>query len=117
MPAVSAACPSAGELDGGLSGGQQITATAKYTIMRCSGPVKSTNGGFRPALTALPSTSRAERKITAEFFPLRAECINTGIACYNMLDPKNSVALIMLFSGSNLSYNEEVIGLTGHCLS
>ena len=39
------------------------------------------------------------------------------IACYNMLDPKNSVVLIMLFSGSNLSYNEEVIGLTGHCLS
>ena len=53
MPAVSAACPSAGELDGGLSGGQQITATAKYTILRCSGPVKSTNGGFRPALTQL----------------------------------------------------------------
>jgi hypothetical protein len=40
-----------------------------------------------------------------------------GIACYNMFDPKNGVALVMLFSGSNLSYNEEVIGLTGHCLS
>ncbi|MGO5097636.1 hypothetical protein ACTQ34_17835 [Agathobaculum sp. LCP25S3_E8] len=53
----------------------------------------------------------------AGFFPLRAECINTGIACYNMFDPKNGVALVMLFSGSNLSYNEEVIGLTGHCLS
>lgn len=39
------------------------------------------------------------------------------IACYNMFDPKNGVALVMLFSGSNLSYNEEVIGLTGHCLS
>ena len=80
--------------DGGLSGGQQITATAKYTILRCSGPVKSTNGGFRPALTALPSTSRAERKITAEFFPLRAECINTGIAC-EFLRPLN--LLIVLF--------------------
>ena len=44
-------------------------------------------------------------------------CINTRIACYNMFDPKNGVALVMLFSGSNLSYNEEVIGLTGHCLS
>ena len=43
--------------------------------------------------------------------------IATGIACYNMFDPKNGVALVMLFSGSNLSYNEEVIGLTGHCLS
>lgn len=43
--------------------------------------------------------------------------IATSIACYNMFDPKNSVALMMLFSGSNLSYNEEVIGLTGHCLS
>ena len=32
-------------------------------------------------LGALPSTSRAEGKITAGFFPLRAECINTGIAC------------------------------------
>ena len=68
-------------------------------------------------LGALPSTSKAEGKITAGFFPLRAECINTGIACYNMFDPKNGVALVMLFSGSNLSYNEEVIGLTGHCLS
>ena len=33
-------------------------------------------------LGALPSTSKAEGKITAGFFPLRAECINTGIACY-----------------------------------
>ncbi len=32
-------------------------------------------------LGALPSTSRAEGKIMAGFFPLRAECINTGIAC------------------------------------
>ena len=32
-------------------------------------------------LWALPSTSKAEGKITAGFFPLRAECINTGIAC------------------------------------
>ena len=31
-------------------------------------------------LGALPSTSKAEGKITAGFFPLRAECINTGIA-------------------------------------
>ena len=46
-----------------------------------------------------------------------AEWLSRGIACYNMFDPKNSVALVMLFSGSNLSYNEEVIGLTGHCLS
>ena len=68
-------------------------------------------------LGALPQASKAEGKITAGFFPLRAECINTGIACYNMFDPKNGVALVMLFSGSNLSYNEEVIGLTGHCLS
>lgn len=33
-------------------------------------------------LGALPSTSKAEGKITAGFFPLRAECINTGIACH-----------------------------------
>ena len=46
-----------------------------------------------------------------------AEWLSRGIACYNMFDPKNGVALVMLFSGSNLSYNEEVIGLTGHCLS
>ena len=32
-------------------------------------------------LGVLPSTSKAEGKITAGFFPLRAECINTGIAC------------------------------------
>ena len=32
-------------------------------------------------LGALPSTSKAEGKITAGFFPLRAECISTGIAC------------------------------------
>ena len=34
-------------------------------------------------LGALPSTSKAEGKITAGFCPLRAECINTGIACYH----------------------------------
>ena len=45
------------------------------------------------------------------------EWVPPCIACYNMFDPKNGVALVMLFSGSNLSYNEEVIGLTGHCLS
>ncbi len=32
-------------------------------------------------LGALPRASKAEGKITAGFFPLRAECINTGIAC------------------------------------
>ena len=32
-------------------------------------------------LGALPSTSKAEGKITAGFCPLRAECTNTGIAC------------------------------------
>ena len=32
-------------------------------------------------LGALPSTSKAEGEITAGFFPLWAECINTGIAC------------------------------------
>ncbi len=41
-------------------------------------------------LGALPSTSKAEGKITAGFFPLRAECINTGIACYFFLKYKNS---------------------------
>ena len=39
-------------------------------------------------LGALPSTSRAEGKITAGFFPLRAECINTGIACRYFLKTK-----------------------------
>ncbi|EKX94092.1 hypothetical protein HMPREF9998_00555 [Peptostreptococcus anaerobius VPI 4330 = DSM 2949] len=39
-------------------------------------------------LGALPSTSKAEGKITAGFFPLRAECINTGIACYNEFAPE-----------------------------
>ncbi len=33
-------------------------------------------------LGALPSTSKAEGEITAGFFTLRAECINTGIACH-----------------------------------
>ena len=47
----------------------------------------------------------------------KAKWLSWRIACYNMFDPKNGVALVMLFSGSNLSYNEEVIGLTGHCLS
>lgn len=32
-------------------------------------------------LGALPQASKAEGKITAGFFPLRAEYINTGIAC------------------------------------
>ena len=32
-------------------------------------------------LGALPKASKAEGKIAAGFFPLRAECINTGIAC------------------------------------
>ena len=38
-------------------------------------------------LGALPSTSKAEGKITAGFFPLRAECINTGIACRFLCTP------------------------------
>ena len=33
-------------------------------------------------LGALPSTSKAEGEITSGFFPLWAECINTGIACH-----------------------------------
>ena len=72
-------------------------------------------------LGALPSTSKAEGKITAGFFPLRAECINTGIACYNefatmslTLKGRGKNALLR---GSYPSYNEGVIGLTGHCLS
>ena len=32
-----------------------------------------------------------------------------------MFDPQNGIATVVLFNGSNLSYNEEVIGLTGHC--
>ena len=68
-------------------------------------------------LGALPQASKAEGKITAGFFPLRAECINTGIACYNMLDPKSSMLKNVLFSGSYQSYNERVIGLSKHCLS
>ena len=41
-------------------------------------------------LGALPSTSKAEGKITAGFFPLRAECINTGIACHFLGNTKTA---------------------------
>ena len=52
--------------------------------------------------------------------PQQAVCgkwIATSIACYNMFDPQNGIATVVLFNGSNLSYNGRVIGLTGHCLS
>ena len=98
---------------------KKTTASGKPVMVQSVRRTRSRRMKFcvQGGLGALPQASKAEGKITAGFFPLRAECINTGIACYNMLDPKNSVVLIMLFSGSNLSYNEEVIGLTGHCLS
>lgn len=43
--------------------------------------------------------------------------LSTRNACYNMFDPQNGIATVVLFNGSNLSYNGRVIGLTGHCLS
>ena len=68
--------------------------------------------GFRGAA---PDKQRAV--FAAAEIARKAKWVPLCPACYNMFDPKNGVALVMLFSGSNLSYNEEVIGLTGHCLS
>ena len=86
---------------------KKTTASGKLVLVKSVRRTRSHRMKFcvQRGLGALPSTS---------ILPV---CINTGIACYNMFDPKNGVALVMLFSGSNLSYNEEVIGLTGHCLS
>ena len=39
----------------------------------------------------MPSTSIAGRKSLGGFSVPRPVCINTGIACYNMFDPKDSV--------------------------
>ena len=98
---------------------KKTTASGKLVLVKSVRRTRSHRIKFcvQRGLGALPSTSKRRGKSRRDFLLCGPVCINTGIACYNMFDPKNGVALVMLFSGSNLSYNEEVIGLTGHCLS
>ena len=71
---------------------KKTTASDKLVLVKSVRRTRSHRMNFcvQRGLGALPSTSKAEGKITAGFFPLRAECINTGIACYFFLKYKNS---------------------------
>ena len=62
---------------------KKTTASGKLVLVISVRRTRSRRMKFcvQGGLGALPSTSKAEGKITAGFFPLRAECINTGIAC------------------------------------
>ena len=62
---------------------KKTTASGKLVLVKSVRRTRSHRMKFcvQRGLGALPSTSKAEGKITAGFFPLRAECINTGIAC------------------------------------
>ena len=61
---------------------KKTTASGKLVLVKSVRRTRSHRMKFcvQRGLGALPSTSKAEGKITAGFFPLRAECINTGIA-------------------------------------
>ena len=63
---------------------KKTTASGKLVLVISVRRTRSRRMKFcvQGGLGALPSTSKAEGKITAGFFPLRAECINTGIACW-----------------------------------
>ena len=62
---------------------KKTTASGKLVQVKSVRRTRSHRMKFcvQRGLGALPSTSKAAGKITAGFFPLRAECINTGIAC------------------------------------
>ena len=70
-------------------------------------------------LGALPSTSKAEGKITAGFFPLRAECINTGIACQSYPEfgikfviPKVGLSRNLIFQPVSMLISFKKFGIT-----
>ncbi|ODR44721.1 hypothetical protein BLA28_21945 [Eisenbergiella tayi] len=62
---------------------KKTTASGKPVMVQSVRRTRSRRMKFcvQGGLGALPQASKAEGKITAGFFPLRAECINTGIAC------------------------------------
>lgn len=71
---------------------KKTTASGKPVMVQSVRRTRSRRMKFcvQGGLGALPQASKAEGKITAGFFPLRAECINTGIACYNEFDPERT---------------------------
>ena len=62
---------------------KKTTASGKLVLVKSVRRTRSHRMKFcvQRGLGALPQASKAEGKITAGFFPPRAECINTGIAC------------------------------------
>ena len=62
---------------------KKTTASGKLVLVKSVRRTRSHRMKFcvQGGLGVLPRASKAEGKITAGFFPLRAECINTGIAC------------------------------------
>ena len=62
---------------------KKTTTSGKLILVKSVRRTRSHRMNFcvQGGLGALPRASKAEGKITAGFFPLRAECINTGIAC------------------------------------
>ena len=71
---------------------KKTTASGKPVMVQSVRRTRSRRMKFcvQGGLGALPSTSKAEGKITAGFFPLRAECINTGIACHFLGNTKTA---------------------------
>lgn len=63
---------------------KKTTASGKLILVKSVRRTRSHRMKFcvQRGLGALPSTSKAEGEITSGFFPLWAECINTGIACH-----------------------------------
>ena len=79
---------------------KKTTASGKLVLVKSVRRTRSHRMKFcvQRGLGALPSTSKAEGKITAGFFPLRAECINTGIACLFLGDTKTASEETMNFA-------------------
>ena len=72
---------------------KKTTASGKLVLVKSVRRTRSHRMKFcvQRGLGALPSTSKRRGKSQRDFLLCGPVCINTGIACYNMFDPKDSV--------------------------
>ena len=84
---------------------KKTTASGELVLVKSVRRTRSRRMKFcvQGGLGALPSTSKAEGKITAGFFPLRAECINTGIACHFCSNFYKNYCCIAFHSSSKIA--------------
>ena len=89
---------------------KKTTASGKLVLVKSVRRTRSRRMKFcvQGGLGALPSTSKAEGKITAGFFPLRAECINTGIACQSYPGMFNRTQICGLVTDKMIRYDKMV---------